>query len=268
MCATNKLKEQINQIWDSCNENSNLDLTPIYEIIKKLDNGELRAAHKVGQTWFVNEYVKKAILLYFRFQKSELIPDNFCNCYDKVPMKTANWTEKDFIDAGFRMVPGSIIRYGSFVGQSSIIMPSFINIGVHIGEGTMIDSNSLVGSCAQIGMGCHISDGVTIGGVLEPLQSTPVIVEDNCFIGVRSSVTEGVIVEEGSVIGAGVSLTSSTRIIDRKSGNVFYGKVPAYSVVVPGSYSKDGINLYAAIIVKQVDEKTRDKTAINDLLRM
>ena len=266
----NPLKEKINELWAQ-EDKSNLDLSPVHEVIEKLDRGELRSAYRVTDfgksTWFVNEYVKKAILLWLRFSKSRVFQSDLGNCYDKIPLKTENWTDKDFTNAGFRVVPGGMIRYGSFISKSVVVMPAFINVGVFIGEGTMIDSNSLVGSCAQIGMNCHISDGVTIGGVLEPLQSTPVIIEDNCFIGVRSSVTEGVIVEEGSVIGAGTILTASTRIIDRRTGDVSYGKIPAYSVVVPGAYAKDGFSLYAAIIVKQVDQKTREKTAINELLR-
>lgn len=258
------LKEKIEQIWNG--EIS--DLSAMYESLEKLDKGELRIAEKQGKVWKVNDYLKKAILLFFKNSNSEIMQGEVCPFFDKVPMKTKNWRGEDFENAGFRSVPGSLVRYTAYVAKSVVLMPSFVNVGAYIDEGTMIDSNALVGSCAQIGKNCHISDGVTIGGVLEPLQANPVIIEDNCFIGVKSSITEGVIVEEGAVLATGTMLTASTKIIDRENGRVSYGKIPAYSVVVPGTYpSKNGVHLSCAVIVKKVTEQTRKKTSINELLR-
>ena len=258
-----ELKNKINDIWD---EKSN-DFSCIDEVLCKLNSGELRVAEKKDNVWIVHEFAKKAILLFLKRSRSQLIQGAACNFFDKIPLKTANWTEADFEKSGFRAVPNSYVRYSAYVGKSVILMPCFVNVGAYIDEGTMIDSNSLVGSCAQIGKNCHISDGVTIGGVLEPLQSAPVIIEDNCFIGVKSAITEGVIVGEGAVIGAGVTLTASTKIVDKSTGEIFYKKVPPYSVVVPGTYPSGSVNLACAVIVKQVTQQTRAKTSINELLR-
>ena len=240
-----------------------------------LDNGSLRVAEKKGGEWVVNQWIKKAVLLSFRLNDNALVTgpklgDLSSAWYDKVPLKFTGWDEARFKDAGFRAVPGSFVRYSAHIAKDVVLMPSFVNVGAYVGEGTMIDTWATVGSCAQIGKHCHISGGTGIGGVLEPLQANPVIIEDNCFIGARSEVAEGVIVEEGSVISMGVFLGASTKIIDRESGEVFYGKVPAYSVVVPGSLpgkTPTSPSLYCAVIVKRVDEKTRSKTSINELLR-
>ena len=258
------LKEKIEKIWDE--ELS--DLTPVYEALEKLNKGELRIVEKQNGIWKVNDYLKKAILLYFKNSDSKIIDGNLCPFFDKVPLKTENWTAEDFKRSGFRAVPGNLVRYTAYIAKSVVLMPSFVNVGAYIDEGTMIDSNVLIGSCAQIGKNCHISDGVTVGGVLEPLQANPVIIEDNCFIGVKSAVTEGVVVEEGAVLATGTMLSASTKIIDRETGKIFYGKIPAYSVVVPGTYpSKNGVHLACAVIVKRVTEQTRRKTSINELLR-
>lgn len=248
----------------------------VEEALAKLDSGELRICEKKNGEWQVNQWAKKAVLLSFRLNDNYLSKDEIYNgeslsYYDKVPLKFSKWQENDFRKAGFRTVPGAVVRYSSFIGKNVILMPSFVNLGAYVDEGTMVDTWATVGSCAQIGKNCHISGGAGIGGVLEPLQANPVIIEDNCFIGARSEIAEGVIVEEGAVISMGVYIGASTKIIDRQSGEVFYGKVPAYSVVVPGSVASnrgaEGISLYAAVIVKKVDEKTRSKTSINDLLR-
>ena len=258
------LKERIEEIWNG--ELS--DLSAMYEILEKLNKGELRIAEKRSGVWKVNDYLKKAILLYFKNTDSKIIDGDLCPLFDKVPLKTKGWTAENFRHAGFRSVPGSLVRYTAYIAKSVVLMPSFVNFGAYVDEGTMIDSNVLVGSCAQIGKNCHISDGVTIGGVLEPLQANPVIIEDNCFIGVKSAVTEGVIVEEGAVLATGTMLSASTKIIDRETGQVSYGKIPAYAVVVPGTYpSKNGVHLACAVIVKRVTEQTRRKTSINELLR-
>lgn len=236
-------------------------------VLAAVDDGSLRVAEKHSGAWVVNQWVKQAILLSFRLNANELMGDNH---WDKVPLKTAGWSEIQFEAAGFRSVPGSIIRRGAFVAKNVVLMPSFINIGAYVGEGTMVDTWVTIGSCAQIGKHCHISGGVGIGGVLEPLQANPVIIEDNCFIGARSEVAEGVIVEEGSVISMGVFLGASTKIVDRATGEITYGRVPAYSVVVPGTLPGKNAGdpaLACAVIVKRVDEKTRSKTSINELLR-
>ncbi len=258
------LRNRIEDLW---NEKSN-DIFYIDEAMKKLDNGELRMVEKNNGEFIVNDYLKKAILLFFKHTKTIVMQGAGCAYFDKVPLKTTNWTEKDFLHAGFRMVPGSVVRYSAHISKFAVIMQSFINVGAFIGEGTMIDTNALVGSCAQIGKNCHISDGVTIGGVIEPLQANPVIIEDTCFIGVRSSVTEGVIVGEGSVLGAGTTLTASTKILNKITGEITYGRIPPYSVVVPGVYPSGNVNLCCAVIIKSVDEQTRKKTSINDLLRV
>jgi 2,3,4,5-tetrahydropyridine-2-carboxylate N-succinyltransferase len=236
-----------------------------------LDSGEARIAEKVGDEWQVHQWLKKAVLLSFRLNAMEMIGGGpgSAHWWDKVPSKFAGWSDKDFQAAGFRAVPGSIVRRGAFVAPGAVLMPSFVNIGARVGEGTMVDTWATVGSCAQIGKNVHISGGAGIGGVLEPLQAGPVIIEDDCFIGARSEVAEGVIVEQGAVLSMGVFLGASTKIVDRASGEVFYGRVPAYSVVVPGSLpGKDGgPSLACAVIVKRVDERTRSKTSINELLR-
>ncbi|GHU12522.1 2,3,4,5-tetrahydropyridine-2,6-dicarboxylate N-succinyltransferase [Alphaproteobacteria bacterium] len=257
------LKSGIEHLW---NDNSG-DLSCVQEAMSKLDSGELRIANKIDGKWQVNDYLKKAILLFFKHTRSEVISAGHCEYFDKVPMKTKDWTAEDFAKAGFRLVPGGVVRYSAHIAKSVVVMTSFINVGAFVDEGTLIDTNALVGSCAQIGKKCHISDAVTIGGVLEPLQATPVIVEDNCFIGVKCSLTEGMIVQEGAVLAAGTSITSSTKIINRETGEISYGNVPPYSVVVPGSYESNGLNICCAIIVKQVTEQTRAKTSINELLR-
>lgn len=242
----------------------------ISNVIEDLDNGKIRVCQKSGDRWTTNEWAKKAILLFFRLHDSQIIPSEQALWYDKVPLKFTEGDENNLINSGARIVPGSYIRKGSYIGHNTIIMPSFINIGAFIDEGTMVDTWSTIGSCAQIGKNCHISGGAGIGGVLEPLQANPVIIEDNCFIGARSEIAEGVIVEEGSVISMGVYIGSSTKIFNRASGEITYGRIPAYSVVVPGTLpDQKGSNasLYCAVIVKQVDKSTRDKTAINDLLR-
>lgn len=242
-----------------------------------LDSGEVRVAEKLADgSWQVNQWLKKAVLLSFRLNDNTLIeggPDG-ARWWDKVPSKFAGWNENRFREAGFRAVPGAIVRRSAHIARGAILMPSFVNLGANVGEGTMVDTWVTVGSCAQIGKHVHLSGGVGIGGVLEPLQAGPVIIEDNCFIGARSEIVEGVVVGEGSVISMGVFITSSTKIIDRTTGEIFIGKVPPYSVVVSGSLpgrplpdGSPGPNLYCAVIVKRVDEKTRAKTSVNDLLR-
>lgn len=239
--------------------------------IAALDCGEARIAEKQGAQWTVHQWLKKAVLLSFRLNSMEAIEGGpgGAHWWDKVPSKFAGWGEKEFTMAGFRAVPGAIVRRGAFIAPGAVLMPSFVNIGARVGEGTMVDTWATVGSCAQIGRNVHISGGAGIGGVLEPLQAGPVIIEDDCFIGARSEVAEGVIVERGSVLSMGVFLGASTKIVDRASGEVYYGRVPEYSVVVPGSLpGKDGgPGLACAVIVKRVDERTRSKTSINELLR-
>lgn len=241
-------------------------------ILDLLDKGTLRVATKVKGIWETNQWVKKAILLSFRLKECCLIKGgpSSSSWYDKVPLKFSEWGEQDFVSAGFRAVPGSIVRHSAYVGPNVVLMPSFVNVGAYVGAGTMVDTWVTIGSCAQIGDNCHISGGVGVGGVLEPLQANPVIIEDNCFIGARSEIAEGVIVEEGSVISMGVFIGASTKIIHRQTGEIIYGRIPAYSVVVPGTLpakSPDQPSLACAVIVKQVDAKTRSKTAVNDLLR-
>ena len=236
-----------------------------------LDCGEARIAEKIDGEWAVNQWLKKAVLLSFRLNPMEAISGGpgGAHWWDKVPSKFAGWGEKEFEAAGFRAVPGAIVRRGAYVAPGAVLMPSFVNIGARVGEGTMIDTWATVGSCVQIGRNVHISGGAGIGGVLEPLQAGPVIIENDCFIGARSEVAEGVIVERGSVLSMGVFLGASTKIVDRASGEVHYGRVPEYSVVVPGTLpGKDGgPGLACAVIVKRVDERTRSKTSINELLR-
>ncbi|MDR2794310.1 MAG: 2,3,4,5-tetrahydropyridine-2,6-dicarboxylate N-succinyltransferase [Holosporaceae bacterium] len=258
------LKAEIERLW---NEKSH-DISCIHEAMQKLDSGTLRIAQKIDGKWHVHDYLKKAILLFFKHTGSKIISGSHCKYFDKIPMKTEGWTEKNFAEAGFRLVPGAIVRYSAHVARSAIIMSSFVNVGAFIDEETLVDTNALVGSCAQIGKKCHISDAVTIGGVLEPLQATPVVIEDNCFIGVKCALVEGILVQEGAVLAAGTCITSSTKIINRDTGEISYGCVPPYSVVVPGSYSTNGVNISCAVIVKQVSEQTRRKTSLNELLRL
>jgi 2,3,4,5-tetrahydropyridine-2-carboxylate N-succinyltransferase len=239
--------------------------------IAALDSGKARIAEKDGSSWIVHQWLKKAVLMSFRLNPMEPIAGGpgGAHWWDKVPSKFAGWGEKEFASAGFRAVPGAIVRRGAFVAPGAVLMPSFVNIGARVGEGTMVDTWATVGSCAQIGKNVHISGGAGIGGVLEPLQAGPVIIEDDCFIGARSEVAEGVVVERGAVLSMGVFLGASTKIVDRATGEVHYGRVPEYSVVVPGSLAgKDGgPALSCAVIVKRVDERTRSKTSINELLR-
>jgi 2,3,4,5-tetrahydropyridine-2,6-dicarboxylate N-succinyltransferase len=239
--------------------------------IAALDSGEARIAEKQDGEWIVHQWLKKAVLLSFRLNPMEAIAGapGGAHWWDKVPSKFAGWGEKDFAGAAFRAVPGAIVRRGAYIAPGAVLMPSFVNIGARVGDGTMVDTWATVGSCAQIGSNVHISGGAGIGGVLEPLQAGPVIIEDDCFIGARSEVAEGVIVERGAVLSMGVFLGASTKIVDRGSGEVHYGRVPAYSVVVPGALpGKDGgPSLACAVIVKRVDERTRSKTSINELLR-
>ena len=237
-----------------------------------LDSGALRVASRSPNgDWTVHDWLKKAVLLSFRLSANAPIAGapGAATWWDKVPSKFAGWTEAEFSAAGFRAVPGAIVRHGSFVSKDVVLMPSFVNIGAYVGEGTMVDTWVTVGSCAQIGAHVHLSGGVGIGGVLEPLQAAPTIIEDNCFIGGRCEIAEGFIVREGAVIAMGTFLSASTRIVNRATGEIVYGEVPPYSVVVPGSLPdpKGGPSLACAVIVKQVDEKTRAKTAVNDLLR-
>jgi 2,3,4,5-tetrahydropyridine-2-carboxylate N-succinyltransferase len=246
------------------------------EALNLLDSGRARVAEKVGGDWQVNQWLKKAVLLSFRLNDMAPIaggPDG-APWWDKVPSKFAGWGEAEFRGAGFRAVPGCFVRRGSFIAPGAVLMPSFINLGAHVGKGTMVDTWVTIGSCAQVGENCHISGGAGIAGVLEPLQANPVIIEDNCFVGARAEVAEGVIIGEGSVLSMGVYIGASTKIVDRTTGEVMYGRVPPYSVVVsgtmPGKPLPDGTpgpGLYCAVIVKRVDAGTRAKTAINELLR-
>ncbi len=274
------LKEKIEGLW-SDKESGTLDKVAakplVDEALSQIDCGQLRVAEPKDSDWHVNQWAKKAVLLSFALNENKMIaggPGEGTTWFDKVPSKFSGWGQSDFESAGFRAVPNATVRRGAYIGKSVVLMPSFVNIGAYVDDGTMIDTWATVGSCAQIGKNCHISGGVGIGGVLEPLQANPVIIEDDCFIGARSEVAEGVIVEKGAVLSMGVYLGASTKIIDRASGEIHQGRVPAYSVVVPGtlpgkplSDGSPGPNLYCAVIVKRVDEKTRSKTSINDLLR-
>lgn len=273
---TDALAAVVNTAWD---ERDTLGTDTMGEIrdvvdaaIDLLDSGEARVAERGADgEWIVHQWLKKAVLLSFRLNANGIIPSGpgAANWYDKVPSKFENWTEADFKSAGIRAVPPAAVRRGSFIANNAVLMPSYVNIGAYVGEGTMIDTWASVGSCAQVGANCHISAGTGIGGVLEPLQANPTIIEDNCFIGARSEVVEGVIVGEGSVIAMGVFITQSTKIVDRATGAISYGKVPPYSVVVPGTLPdpKGGPSLACAVIVKTVDAGTRAKTAVNELLR-
>ncbi|MFD1805795.1 2,3,4,5-tetrahydropyridine-2,6-dicarboxylate N-succinyltransferase [Pasteurella oralis] len=241
----------------------------IEEAIEGLDSGKYRVAEKIDGEWITHQWLKKAVLLSFRINDNELVTGAETNYYDKVPMKFADYDAVRFQQEGFRVVPPAAVRKGAYIAKNTVLMPSYVNIGARVDEGTMVDTWATVGSCAQIGKNVHLSGGVGIGGVLEPLQANPTIIEDNCFIGARSEIVEGVIVEEGSVISMGVFIGQSTKIYDRETGEITYGRVPAGSVVVSGSLpSKCGkYSLYCAVIVKKVDEKTRGKVGINELLR-
>jgi len=247
----------------------------IEQALAALETGEMRVATPSAAGWVVNEWLKKAVLLSFRLTDSgRMAGAGGSDVWDKVPMLTEGWGENRFREAGFRMVPGAVVRRSAFIAPGVVLMPSFVNLGAYVGRNTMVDTWATVGSCAQIGANCHLSGGVGIGGVLEPLQASPTIIEDDCFIGARSEVVEGVIVEKGSVLSMGVFLSASTRIVDRATGEIFVGRVPAYSVVVPGSLpgkpfpdGTPGPSLSCAVIVKRVDAQTRSKTSINDLLR-
>jgi len=268
------LQQTIDQAWERRDELSPASAPAevrdaVGAVIARLDEGSLRVAEKRDGAWQVNQWVKKAVLLSFRLEENVPAQSGPLRFYDRVPTKFEDWRPADFQAAGIRVVPPAVARRGSFVGKNVILMPSYVNIGAYVGEGTMVDTWATVGSCAQIGRNVHLSGGVGIGGVLEPLQAGPTIIEDNCFIGARSEVVEGVVVEENSVLSMGVYVGQSTKIYDRESGTILYGRVPAGSVVVPGSLpSADGkVNLYCAVIVKRVDARTRAKTGINELLR-
>jgi len=274
----NNLENMINKAFDNketINQETQGEIREgVNETLNSLDKGLIRVCEKINGNWVVNQWIKKAILLSFRLNDNEISKGPYSTWFDKVPGKTINWSKEDHINAGFRFVPNGVVRKSAYIAKGVILMPSFVNLGAYVDEGTMIDTWSTVGSCAQIGKNCHISGGAGIGGVLEPLQANPVIVEDNCFIGARSEVAEGVIVGEGSVLSMGVFIGASTKIIDRTTGETHMGKVPPYSVLVPGSLpgktlpdGSVGPSLYCAVIVKRVDEKTRSKTSINDLLR-
>jgi 2,3,4,5-tetrahydropyridine-2,6-dicarboxylate N-succinyltransferase len=274
MNEINALQSIIEQAWENRN-----DLRPgsapakigaaVDQVLAALDAGTARVAEKTNGVWVVHQWIKKAVLLSFRLEDNAVMTGAATRYFDKVPGKFANYSQEDFARGGFRVVPPAMVRRGAFIGKNAILMPSYVNIGAYVDESTMVDTWATVGSCAQIGKNVHLSGGVGIGGVLEPLQANPTIIEDNCFIGARSEIVEGVIVEEGSVISMGVFIGQSTKIYHRETGKVLYGRVPAGSVVVSGSLpSSDGkCGLYCAVIVKQVDARTRAKTSINDLLR-
>jgi len=273
-----QLSDLIETAWEQCSELSPTRASAelrdaIEECIAGLDAGTLRIAERVGGAesagWVVNEWLKKAVLLYFRIHANQPIDGGYTRFFDKVPLKYADYDRAGFEAAGTRVVPDAVVRRGAYVAPDVVLMPSFVNIGAYVDTGTMIDTWATVGSCAQIGKRVHLSGGAGIGGVLEPLQASPTIIEDDCFIGARSEIVEGVIVEEGSVISMGVYIGQSTKIYNRETGEVIYGRVPKGSVVVSGNLpSKDGkYSLYCAVIVKQVDEKTRSKVGINELLR-
>ena len=265
----------INEAWENksqVNSKSNKKLLKtISETIELLDSGKIRVAEKKNSSWITNQWVKKAILLSFRVNEMKTSKGPYSTWFDKIEGKTQKWDKKKLIKAGFRSVPNGVVRKGAFIAKNVILMPSFVNLGAYVDEGTMIDTWASVGSCAQVGKNCHISGGAGIGGVLEPMQANPTIIEDNCFVGARSEVVEGIIVGEGSVLSMGVFIGKSTKIVNRSTGEILFGKIPPYSVVVPGSLpsknNPDGPALYCVVIIKQVDEKTRSKTSINDLLR-
>ncbi|HEU5435088.1 MAG TPA: 2,3,4,5-tetrahydropyridine-2,6-dicarboxylate N-succinyltransferase [Telluria sp.] len=272
---TQQLQTLIDTAWEQRAEinpaNGSAELREaVAHVIAGLDDGSMRVAQKEGGNWIVNQWIKKAVLLSFRLENNVVMPsDGTMQFYDKVPTKFADYTPEDFAKGGFRVVPPAVARRGSFIAKNVVLMPSYVNIGAYVDEGAMVDTWATVGSCAQIGKNVHLSGGVGIGGVLEPMQANPTIIEDNCFIGARSEIVEGVIVEENSVISMGVYIGQSTKIYDRATGEVTYGRVPAGSVVVSGNLpSEDGkYSLYCAVIVKRVDAQTRSKTGINELLR-
>ncbi len=283
--ANSDLEKTIDAAWED-RENVNPGTKgavrdAVEAALDALDSGTLRVAEKIDGTWTVHQWAKKAVLLSFRLYDMTPIPGGPKDpakgdspWFDKIPSKFAGWGDGDFRKAGFRAVPNCVVRRSAYIAPGAVLMPSFVNLGAHVGPGTMVDTWATVGSCAQIGANCHLSGGIGIGGVLEPLQAGPVIIEDNCFIGARSEVAEGVVIEEGSVLSMGVFLGASTKIVNRETGEVLVGRVPAYSVVVPGTLpgkplpdGQPGPSLYCAVIVKQVDERTRSKTSINDLLR-
>jgi len=272
------IEKIINDAWevkDQINKNSDKSIIEsINQIIEDLDQGEKRVAEKINGEWTTHQYIKKAVMLSFRIHEMEALTGPYSSWFDKshlIKGKTANWKKNDFETAGFRMVPNSPVRKGSYIAKNVVLMPCFVNIGAYIDEGTMMDTNSRAGSCAQIGKNCHISAGTGIGGVLEPAQALPTIIEDNVFLGAMSEVVEGLIVGEGSVLSMGLYIGQSTKIVDRKTGEISFGKIPPYSVVVPGSLpdkkNPKSPSLNCAVIIKEVDEKTRSKTSINDLLR-
>ena len=275
------LQKTIDDAFDARDGISTSTTGPVREAVEQalnmLDSGEARVAEKTADGWIVNQWLKKAVLLSFRLNDMGPIaggPGENTNWWDKVPSKFEGWGENRFREAGFRAVPNCIVRHSAHIAPGVVLMPSFVNLGARVDSGTMVDTWATVGSCAQIGKNVHLSGGAGIGGVLEPLQAGPVIIEDNCFIGARSEVVEGVVVEEGSVLSMGVFIGASTKIVDRNTGEVHMGRVPAFSVVVPGSLpgkplpdGSPGPSLYCAVIIKRVDERTRSKTSINDLLR-
>jgi 2,3,4,5-tetrahydropyridine-2-carboxylate N-succinyltransferase len=272
---TKSFEKIINEAWENksqINSKSNKKLLKtINQTIELLDSGKIRVAEKKNSSWITNQWVKKAILLSFRVNEMKTSKGPYSTWFDKIEGKTQKWDKKKLIKAGFRSVPNGVVRKGAFIAKNVILMPSFVNLGAYVDEGTMIDTWASVGSCAQVGKNCHISGGAGIGGVLEPMQANPTIIEDNCFVGARSEVVEGIIVGEGSVLSMGVFIGKSTKIVNRSTGEILFGKIPPYSVVVPGSLpsknNPDGPALYCVVIIKQVDEKTRSKTSINDLLR-
>ncbi len=272
------IEKIINDAWenkDQVSQNSNKSvIDSINQIIENLDQGKVRVAEKINGEWVTHQHIKKAIMLSFRIHGMEASSGPYSSWYDRAHLikgKTAGWTKEDFEKAGFRMVPNSPVRKGSYIGKNVVLMPCFVNIGAYIDESTMMDTYSRAGSCCQIGKNCHISAGSGVGGVLEPVQALPTIIEDNVFLGAMSEVVEGIIVGEGSVLSMGIHIGQSTKIVDRKTGEITYGKIPPYSVIVPGSLpdrkNPNAPSLNCAVIIKQVDEKTRSKTSINDLLR-
>ena len=275
MTDTAKTADIINAAWDARDGVSVETDGPVRDAVvaalAMLDSGQARVADRRDGEWIVHQWLKKAVLLSFRLFPNKVVEGGPGGAawWDKVPLKFEGWDAEQFNAAGFRAVPPAIVRRGAYVAPSAVLMPSYVNIGAYVGEGSMIDTWASVGSCAQVGANCHISAGTGIGGVLEPLQANPTIIEDNCFIGARSEVVEGVVIGEGSVLAMGVFITASTKIVDRASGEISYGAVPPYSVVVPGTLPSDkgGPSLYCAVIVKRVDEGTRAKTSVNDLLR-
>lgn len=262
------LKTLIETAWDTKGHESSDLPHALQSIIADLDAGTLRVSEKTNGAWHTHEWIKKALLLSFPLSPTRLMTFPLTG-YDKMPSKFEGWRDEDFEKARFRVVPGALVRRGSYVGPQCILMPSFTNFGAYIDEGTLIDMGAAIGSCAQIGKKCHISAGAMIGGVVEPVQASPVIIEDHVFVGASACLVEGVLVEEGAVIGMGVKMSASTPLVERATGRITYGRVPPYGVVVPGSLAGDnGISLACAVLIKQVDEKTRAKTAINELLRL